>query len=93
VTERRSVGRRDHLWRTGDDHRGHAVTNAKAAQMAAHTIKGNNTGSTADAIDLTVAQATAELNAMVGDSGSGGTKGLGPAPASGDACGGQVPEG
>lgn len=63
-----------------------AVTNAKAAQMAAHTFKGNNTGSTADPIDMTVTQATAELNAMVGDSGSGGTKGLVPAPASGDAA-------
>jgi len=35
---------------------------------------------------LTAAQATATLNAVVGDSGSGGTKGLVPAPASGDAA-------
>jgi hypothetical protein len=37
----------------------------------------------------TATEATAALNAVVGDSGSGGTKGLVPAPASGDAAAGK----
>lgn len=65
------------------------VTNAKAAQMAAHTFKGNNTGSTANALDLTATQLTTELNAFVGDSGAGGTKGSVPAPSAGDAAAGK----
>lgn len=56
-----------------------AVTNAKAAQMAASTIKGNNTGSTANAIDLTAAQTTAILSPFVA-SGSSHAKGLVPDP-------------
>jgi|GEM_PF-775041 len=40
-----------------------SVDNGKAAQMAAGTLKGNNSGATANAIDLTVSQVTAMLNA------------------------------
>lgn len=61
------------------------VTNAMLATMATATFKGRTTAGTGNAEDLTATQATALLNAMVGDSGSGGTKGLVPVPATGDA--------
>lgn len=62
------------------------VTNAKLANVATATFKGRTTAGTGDPEDLTATQATALLNNVVGDSGSGGTKGLVPAPASGDAA-------
>lgn len=66
-----------------------AVTNAKMANMATATFKGRTTAGTGDPEDLTATQATAMLNAVVGDSGSGGTKGLVPAPGAGDAAAGK----
>ena len=62
------------------------VTNAKAADMATATLKGRTTAGTGDPEDLTGTQATTLLSNLVGDSGSGGTKGLAPAPAAGDAA-------
>lgn len=44
----------------------HVVTAAMQTQMAAFRIKGNNTGSTADEIDLTTAQILAMLNIGIG---------------------------
>jgi hypothetical protein len=62
-----------------------AVTNTKLNTMATNTLKGNNTAATANPIDLTSTEITAMLNTVVGDTGLGGTKGLAPAPAAGDA--------
>lgn len=61
------------------------VTNAKLANVATATFKGRTTAGTGVPEDLTVTQATALLNAMVGDSGAGGARGLVPAQAAGDA--------
>lgn len=66
-----------------------AVTNAKLANMANATFKCRTTSGTGDPEDCTATQSTALLNTMVGDSGSGGTKGLAGAPASGDAAAGK----
>lgn len=63
-----------------------SITNSLLANMATQTIKGRTTAGSGDPEDLTATQATAILNAMVGDSGSGGTKGLVPAPGAGDAA-------
>jgi hypothetical protein len=68
-----------------------AVDNTKLANMAQSTIKGRAVSAgTGDPTDLTATEATAILNSFVGDSGAGGTKGLVPAPAAGDAAAGKV---
>lgn len=58
---------------------------AKLQQISTGSFVGRTTAGTGNVQELTTAQATALLNAFVGDSGSGGTKGLVPAPSSGDA--------
>jgi hypothetical protein len=66
-----------------------SVTNAMLATMADQTFKGNVSGGLTNPSNLTATQVTAALNGMVGDSGAGGTKGLVPAPAAGDAAAGK----
>ena len=62
----------------------HSFVNAKLATVATGTIKGRVGAGTGHVQDMTGTQATTLLDAVVGDSGSGGTKGLVPAPAAGD---------
>jgi len=62
----------------------HKVINSMLQTVATSTFKGRITSGTGDVEDLTSTQATSILNTMVGDSGSGGTKGLVPAPITGD---------
>lgn len=61
------------------------VSNAMLAGIATARIKGRVSGGSGNVEDLTGTQATTLLDAFVGDSGSGGTKGLVPAPTTGDA--------
>lgn len=63
-----------------------SFTNAKLANVPTATFKGRTTAGTGVPEDLTGTQATALLSVVVGDSGSGGTKGLVPAAAAGDAA-------
>lgn len=65
------------------------VDNSKMADMPDLTLKGNISGSASAPFDLTASEATTLLNAMVGDSGAGGMKGLAPAPLAGDAASGK----
>lgn len=62
-----------------------AVTLAKMAQVATARFMGRTTASTGNVEALTATQATAMLDAFVGDTGSGGVKGLTPATIAGDA--------
>jgi hypothetical protein len=62
-----------------------SITNAYLSQVATNTIRGRLTAGTGNIEDLSVTQVTGMLNAMGGaTAGTGGTKGLVPAPAAGD---------
>lgn len=63
-----------------------AITLAKMANLATKRYLGRTSSGTGAVEALTAEQLAADLPAMVGDSGSGGTKGLVPAPSAGDAA-------
>lgn len=73
------------------------MANSTITQLTADTtptsddliVTVNNPGGTPANRKVTLANATKGLSDMVGDSGSGGTKGLAPAPAAGDAAAGK----
>lgn len=65
------------------------VTLAMMATIATARFLGRTSASTGNVESLTTAQATALLDVMVGDTGTGGTKGLVPAPGAGDAAAGK----
>lgn len=66
------------------------LTNPKFAAMPAGTVKANLDGAAGPPTDATLAALTAQLPAFAGDAGSGGVKGLVPAPEAGDAASGKV---
>ncbi|QUS39566.1 hypothetical protein RPMA_12505 [Tardiphaga alba] len=78
--------------RTGTDawSVGTLVSNTELATMPNATFKCRTTAGTGSPDDCTSAQSTALLNTMGGDAGSGGTKGLVPAPGAGDAAANKV---
>jgi hypothetical protein len=59
------------------------------ADQPSDSIIGNDTGSSAPPAAILIADLTHKLTTLIGDSGSGGTKGLVPAPAVGDAADGK----
>lgn len=62
------------------------VTLGKLQQIATARILGRKTASTGNVESLTPTDVTGMLDVMTGDSGSGGIKGLAPAPSAGDAA-------
>jgi microcystin-dependent protein len=63
-----------------------SFTNAKLANMPTITVKGRASAGSGPPEDLTTTQLTVLVNGYIGDSGSGGIKGLVPAAAAGDAA-------